>query len=189
METFATYVANMTSTRCIPIVNQLFMIVALLIRQETAVQMKTNQKYIKIKRMRREIRDTLLICLLSYRKLQNRQGYFRSPLSCTALRWPANVVWRLNVLPHISHVACCPWRRTCVWKFSLIVNSLPQTGHLVECKTIEMKNTANAKQNELYYFRLFGFLCPSMCSSMFVSDLIFFPQHFMYPFGSLCSLK
>lgn len=60
----------------------------------------------------------------SYRSEQNRQKYLRSPLSCTALRWPANVVWRLNVLPHISHVACCPWRRTCVWKFSLMVNSL-----------------------------------------------------------------
>lgn len=105
------------------------------------------------------------------RKLQNRQANFRSPLSCTALRWPANVVWRLNVLPHISQVAFWPCRRTCVWKFSLIVNNLLQIGHLIEHENEQNdnENAANALQNGWFtsdYLDSCGLQCALRWSSM-----------------------
>lgn len=109
----------------------------------------------------------MLIFSCSYRKLQNRHWKSRGPLSCTALRCPTSVVWRLNDLPQISHVKVLPCRRTWVLKWSLRLNNLLQIGHR----------------------KLSGFLCHWMCSSIFTNDFIFFEQHLIYPLGSLCSLK
>lgn len=100
------------------------MTIALLIWQKS-VEFKAKKCY---QTMRVQI--MILFIFEMYRKLQNRQLKSLGPLSWTALRWPTNVVCRLNDFPHISHVNVLPCLRTCVLKWSLMLNSFSQIGHL-----------------------------------------------------------